>query len=101
MAWYLLRRLPSNRRLGRSGIFLTRDTARSTGYASAVRRGELVGKEGVAATDLRPSGTGQFGEERLDVVSDSEWIERGTPIRIVASEGYRNVVRPVHPQGGQ
>ena len=53
--------------------------------------------EGVALTDLRPSGTGQFGEERLDVVSESKWIEHGTPIRVVASEGYRHVVRPVTP----
>ena len=95
-SWYLVRRLPSNRRLGRSGVFLTRDTARATGYASAIRRDELVGVEGVAVTDLRPSGTGLFGEERIDVVSDSEWIARGTPIRIVASEGYRHVVRPVN-----
>jgi hypothetical protein len=31
----------------------------------------------------------------VDVVSESEWIEHGTPIRIVASEGYRHVVRSV------
>lgn len=92
-AWTLVRRLPSNRRLGRSGIFLTESTGRETGYTSARRRNELVGREGVALTDLRPAGTGVFGEERIDVVSESEWIEEGTPIRIVASEGYRHVVR--------
>jgi membrane-bound serine protease (ClpP class) len=91
----LLRRMPSNRRLTNLGIFLGEATTKEEGFTSADRRADLVGKEGVAMTDLRPSGTGLFGEERLDVVSDSEWIEHGTPIRIVASEGYRHVVRPV------
>jgi len=94
-AWFLIRRLPSSHPLGRTGIFLTRDTARATGYASATRRTDLLSKEGVALTDLRPSGVGLFDDERIDVVSESEWVERGRPIRIVAAEGYRHVVRPV------
>ena len=94
-SWYFIKRLPSNRRLGRSGVLLRSETARATGYASAVRRDELVGKHGTAATDLRPSGTGVFGDERIDVVSEAGWVERGTPIHIVASEGYRHVVRPM------
>jgi membrane-bound serine protease (ClpP class) len=98
IAWALLRRLPSGEgRLNRLGIFLSKETSRATGYSSALRRGELVGKEGTAATDLRPSGTGLFGDERIDIVSDAGWIESGTPVRIVASEGYRHVVRPVPP----
>ncbi len=55
----------------------------------------IPGREGIAVTDLRPSGTGLFGEERIDVVSESQWVERGSPIRIIASEGYRQVVRLV------
>ena len=94
-SWFLIRRLPATRRLGGLGIFLTKVTGRDIGYASAARRLDLVGKEGIAVTDLRPSGTGLFGEERVDVVSESEWIESGSPIRIVASEGYRHVVRLV------
>ena len=97
VGWALIRRLPSNRRFGRSGIFLTESTGRDTGYTSALRRSELVGLQGVALTDLRPAGTGVFGDERIDVVSESEWIEEGSPIRIVASEGYRHVVRRIAP----
>ena len=94
-SWFMLRKLPSNRRLTNLGIFLGEDTSKEIGYTSAVRRKDLVGAEGVALTDLRPAGTGLFGEERVDVVSDSEWIAHGTPIRIVSSEGYRQVVRPI------
>jgi len=94
-AMFVFRKIPSNRRLTNLGIFLGEATNKEEGFTSADRRADLVGKEGVAITDLRPSGTGLFGEERLDVVSDSEWIAHGTPIRIVQSEGYRHVVRPV------
>jgi membrane-bound serine protease (ClpP class) len=96
-SWAIIRRVPSNRRLTRLGIFLGTATDQDAGYTSAVRRSELVGQVGTAATDLRPAGTGLFGDERVDVVSDSEWIEAGTPIRILSSEGYRHVVRRVDP----
>ena len=71
---------------------------RAKGWASATRRPDLVGREGVALTDLRPSGTALFGEERVDAVSESEWIEEGTEIKVVSSEGYRVVVRPIQPR---
>jgi membrane-bound ClpP family serine protease len=31
----------------------------------------------------------------VDVVSESEWIEAGSSVEIIASEGYRHVVRVV------
>ncbi len=100
-SWALLRRLPANRRLFKLGIFLGESTDRDTGYTSSHRRDELVGLEGRAITDLRPAGTGLFGEERIDVVSEQDWIESGSPIRIVASEGYRHVVRLVERPPGE
>jgi membrane-bound serine protease (ClpP class) len=95
-SWAILRHLPQSSRLARSGVFLLTKGRRDAGWASASRRPDLVGREGVALTDLRPSGTGAFGEERVDVVSESEWIEEGTEIEVVRSEGYRHVVRPLH-----
>lgn len=97
-AWALLRTLPRSARLARTGILLDTQESRDTGYLSAALRRDLVGARGVALTPLRPAGTGLFGEERIDVVSESEWIEAGTPIRIVSSEGYRHVVRLVREE---
>ena len=93
--WALLRHLPKSTRLYRSGLFLGTQTDKAIGYESAHTRPELVGRRGVAITDLRPSGVGLFDDERIDIVSESEWIEQGTPVRIVAAEGYRHVVRPM------
>ena len=50
---------------------------------------------GTAITDLRPSGTALFGDERIDVVSESEWITEGTQVRVISAEGYRHIVRAV------
>ena len=94
-AWVLIRSLPGSSRLAKSGVFLLQRTDRAIGYESAEPRTDLVGVLGKAITDLRPSGTGLFGDERIDVVSESEWITEGTPIRIISAEGYRHIVRPV------
>jgi membrane-bound serine protease (ClpP class) len=94
-SWALLRSVLGNSRLARSGVLLLQRTGREIGYESAARRNDLVGHDGTAITDLRPSGTALFGDERIDVVSESEWIPEGTPVRVVSAEGYRRVVRPL------
>lgn len=93
VGWAIVRQLPHDRRVGR--MILQGSTSREAGYLAAPVRGDLVGVEGVALTDLRPSGTGVFGEERVDVVSDGPYVPAGTPIRIVRAEGYRHVVAPI------
>jgi membrane-bound serine protease (ClpP class) len=99
-SWAILRHLPHSSRLARSGVFLATRGARAEGWASAVRRPDLLGQEGVALTDLRPSGTVLVGEERVDAVSESAWIEDGTAVKVVSSEGYRLVVRPLRTLEG-
>ena len=98
-AWVMIRSLPGSSRLAKSGIFLLQRTDRSIGYESAPPRRDLIGVVGKAITDLRPSGTGLFNDERIDVVSESEWITEGTPIKIVSAEGYRHIVRQAAAPG--
>ena len=97
-AWALIRTLPSNTRLQRSGILLGEDTGRDVGYLSATVREELVGMRGVALTDLRPAGVGKFGDERVDIVAEEGWLTAGTAIEIKRAEGYRHVVRAIEPE---
>ena len=94
-AWAIVRSLPRSGRFTKSGLMLGESTDRQTGYISSAIRDELVGATGVALTDLRPSGAAQIGEERVDVVSDSEYIPAGTTVKVVRSEGYRHVVKPI------
>jgi membrane-bound serine protease (ClpP class) len=88
-AW--LRHLPNSGRF--AGLFLRHSAERSEGYVSALPRADLVGQDGVAVTDLRPAGLAQIGAERVDVITEGEYVSQGTPVRVVRSEGYRHVVR--------
>lgn len=54
----------------------------------------LAGKTGVALTDLRPAGAAEIAGLRTDVVSSTEFIRKGTPIKVVQVEGSRIVVEP-------
>jgi membrane-bound serine protease (ClpP class) len=90
-AW--LRHLPNSGRF--SGLLLKGAGHRSAGFTTALARPELVGLGGVALTDLRPSGTARIGEERLDVVTEGEYVPQGSRVQVVQSDGYRHVVRKV------
>jgi membrane-bound serine protease (ClpP class) len=90
-AW--LRHLPNSGRF--SGLLLRGAVHKSQGFVSAPNRGDLVGRDGVAVTDLRPSGTARVGEERLDVVTEGEYVPQGSRVQVVQSDGYRHVVRAV------
>jgi len=92
VGYALIRILPKGSRV--RGIFLQAATNRTAGYISAPEREDLIGREGVAATDLHPSGTVVVDDERLDVVSDAGFVAKGERVRIVRAEGYRMVVVP-------
>ncbi len=60
--------------------------------ANAEGLSELVGRSGRVLTPLRPSGLAEIGEARIDVVSDSEFLEAGVRVRVCEVEGNRVVV---------
>jgi membrane-bound serine protease (ClpP class) len=65
-----------------------------TGYASAPESDLMwVGKQGTAATPLRPAGIADLQGNRVDVVSQGEYIEADAPIVVVRVDGNRIVVR--------
>ncbi|MDD2458415.1 MAG: NfeD family protein [Eubacteriales bacterium] len=76
-------------------LILWQAAKREDGFSATEDASALVGQEGVALTVLRPSGTGEFAGRRLDIVTDGDFIERGTKIKIVRTEGRRIVVKPV------
>jgi membrane-bound serine protease (ClpP class) len=58
-----------------------------------VEKPELLNQTGSALTNLRPAGTAIINDRRVDVVTEGAMIERGTPVKVVAVEGMRVVVR--------
>lgn len=45
---------------------------------------ELIGKSGVAITDLRPSGKIEIEDNWYDVIADSAFLAKGTNVRVIA-----------------
>lgn len=56
---------------------------------------ELLHLQGTALSNLRPSGLALIDGRRIDVVSEGAMITAGSPIRVVAVEGFRVVVRSI------
>lgn len=79
-------------------IILTDSTNTESGYVSNRNRIELLGIEGVTITPLRPSGTVLIGSERVDVVSEGEFIKKDQKVAVVKVEGSRVVVRTVNKE---
>jgi membrane-bound serine protease (ClpP class) len=59
------------------------------------RTNELLGKTGVAQTDLRPAGIVVIDQRKVDVVSEAGFINKGTTVKVIHVAGYRVVVRPI------
>lgn len=78
-----------------SPVVLKEELKTETGYTSSMRYDELIGKMGLAVTDLRPSGTGRFDGTEYDVVTDGKYINKGTNIVVFKVEGVRIVVKEV------
>ncbi len=68
------------------------------GYTTSLDLQKYVGQEGTAASDLRPSGIARIGDERLDVVSDGDFIPRGTKIKVIQAKQTNLVVARVQPE---
>jgi membrane-bound serine protease (ClpP class) len=64
-------------------------------FRNAPDSADRVGWTGTAHTALRPSGSALFEGEPLDVVTRGEFIDKGTPIRIMEQHGNRMVVQAV------
>lgn len=96
---FLVRALPKGRRFGGLSLTTTLGPATTALEADAAdwhsqpaEWSRYLGATGVAQTDLRLSGKARLGDETVDVVSESEYIDRGTPIRVIRVEGVRIVV---------
>lgn len=63
------------------------------GYVSSSSKSELLGRTGETLTPLRPAGTVRIDEERIDVVTNGEFIAAGVLVEVVKVEGTRVVVR--------
>ncbi len=73
---------------------LTAEEKRDGGFESGESGiSALIDSRGETLTKLRPAGKARFNGQPVDVVSRGEFIEQGAPVRVVAVDGNRVVVR--------
>ncbi|MDH3600494.1 MAG: nodulation protein NfeD [Candidatus Tectomicrobia bacterium] len=88
----VLLRLFSHLPFGRH-LVLETELPADEGVASAPENDFLwLGAHGTALSPLHPAGVARLGHERVDVVSDGEFIEAGEPIEVIRVDGNRIVV---------
>lgn len=66
------------------------DSASMVGLVEPLVR---AGDVGEVVNTLRPVGSALFGTERIEVVSEGEFLQKGTKVEVVKVEGSRIVVR--------
>ncbi|MGN0265121.1 MAG: NfeD family protein [Oliverpabstia sp.] len=77
----------------RSPIILEEEQKSTEGYLSSSDLKYLLGKKGVAMTDLRPTGVGQIDGINFDVISEGNYISAGELVEIIKVEGSKLIVR--------
>lgn len=73
-----------------SSIYLGTDQAGTKGTQFNT---EMVGKEGVAATNLRPAGHISIDEKRYQAVSQMGFISKGERVKVIGGEGGHLIVK--------
>lgn len=79
-----------------SKLVLTKRLDSESGFDSADRAlARFQGQRGRACTVLRPAGTAEINGEKVDVVTQGEFIPAGSAVEVLLVEGVRVVVRQV------
>ncbi|HUG76197.1 MAG TPA: NfeD family protein [Burkholderiales bacterium] len=95
LASFLLLRFMPRTPFGRRLIL---DSGLGTGPAAGAAPesdARWLGKRGRATSPLRPAGIADIEGARVDVVSEGEMIEPGTPVEVTRVDGNRIVVRQI------
>ena len=80
--------------LAKSPVTLRKKLSKEDGVTSqSLDQKDYIGSQGLAITDLRPSGVATIDEKRLDVVTRGEYLEKQTEIIVIAVRGNQIVVK--------
>lgn len=86
LAWYL----PRDSKYNPFVLWERQKSSGSNDLTPVVR--EYAGKEGTALTPLRPAGIAEIDGRRVDVQSQGGFIDAGTTVRVLRTEGGKVIV---------
>jgi membrane-bound serine protease (ClpP class) len=76
-------------------LVLAQSTSKAEGFTAAKDHRELLGKEGVAEMHLHPAGRALFGNDRINVITRGEFIEKGSAVHVVETHGAQIIVEKI------
>jgi membrane-bound serine protease (ClpP class) len=88
--WFAVRLFPQNafmNRLAFTGV-------QGRDFIAAPDRRALIGHAGFATSYLRPAGYAAINGQKVDVLTEGEFVAAGTPVVVTRVEGARIFVRP-------
>jgi len=92
LIWYTIKNKKTRKVWGKLILFQKLD--KESGFDSVdISLSRFQGQRGSALTTLRPAGSALINGEKVDVVTQGEFIEAGQPIEVILVEGMRVVVR--------
>ena len=80
-------------KLSQSDMILNATQSEKDGYVATDDMKVFLGRTGTVITTLRPTGMAEFDGVRLNVMSDGEFIDTGTAVRIEKVDGSRILVK--------
>lgn len=79
----------------KSPIVLEEELNAEKGYLSTLDLEYLVGKEGIAATDLHPAGKCNIDGVEFDVRSDGKYVASGKKVRIICVRENTLIIKEI------
>jgi len=76
-------------------LILSDSQQAGAGWVASETDTSLLNAQGEVFTALRPAGTVIINQKRVDAVSESAFIDKGTKIRVIAVQGSRVVVEKI------
>lgn len=75
-------------------LILRDQTSNEAGYVSPPKElPDYLGQQGVSITPLRPSGSAWFGDKRVDVVTEGDFISANEKVVVIKVDGSSVIVR--------
>lgn len=82
--------------LAKSNLSLKKELSKDDGVASQDEQlAAYLNMKGEAVTDLRPAGMAMIDSKRMDVVTDGEYIDKGTPVVVTHVTGNQIIVEKI------
>ncbi|HOL80796.1 MAG TPA: NfeD family protein [Ignavibacteriales bacterium] len=94
IVYFLLKYLPKNTTFMK--LVLADSTSAKEGYVSSISYDEILNKTGIAHTILRPAGIIEIDGKKYDAISVSDFIEKGSKIKVVQVEGIKIFVEQIN-----